>query len=525
MERSRQPHGDVINVWTKSNEKNSVGFMKSRFPANMRLTFICLFTILACLFISIQVRGMNQYTYDVDSLVYMSPQIVEGTLGGEHRTGNVIVSDFTISAVHKGSLTVGQTIQVTALEFYSVAEKGFGHWRKLKDGDRFFFFGDRARNTFLYDIPTNAEIYWPAPSGVWLVDGEKALDFYQYMNPGPYVATLEGAATNASVPSVDELRMRIRRGIQREKEWRTLLERNATTNDIPRLLEILRKEKAARNGREGPYGYISPNSIAEMACKHLVALHDVSSLTNALNIDDKLFGALGPGFDSPDGRRFLWSKIMDEKQSIDERVKWTGILRMAGEGTPEEHQLKRIAEYATQTNQNQRLQSALLDSLQHVQNWWRFTHGGNAPDASIQSGVDEATTILKSFYEKTDSEEARYKIDLIFEGFSGEKDGIISILRFRSYDTSARRLNYSYDIRVWNGTNLATQIVFQNATTKQRFTMPVALKYELRGQGSSFEIKDVVLPKDLPNGHYQVFYEFLHDGKVVYTSHYFEADL
>ena len=472
----------------------------------------------------IRVRGMNQYTYDVDSLVYMSPQIVEGTLGGEHRASNVTVSDFKISAVHKGSFKVGQTIQLAALEFYSVAERGFWSDRKLKNGDHFFFFGDQAKETYVYRIPKDAEIYWAAPSGVWLVIGEKALDFWQFNNPGPYVAVLEGAATNTSVPTVDELRIRIRQGMKREKEWRPILERNATTNDIPELLKILRKECTPRTGKGGHYGYVSPNSITEMACKHLVSLHEVSALTNALNINQKLSYSLGGGFDSADGRHFIWSKITDETLPIEERIKWAGIVQMSGGGTPEEHQFKRIAEYATQTNQDQKLQSILLDSLQQAHHWSRFTHGGNDPDVPNQSGVDEATLVLKSFYDKTDSEELRHKIDLILAEFNGEKDGIISILKYRSYDTSARRLNYSYDIRYRNGTNLTTQIAFQDTKKKHKLTMPVTLKYGFRGNGSSFETKDVILPKDIPSGRYQVFYEFLSEGKVVSSSHYFEAD-
>jgi hypothetical protein len=81
---------------------------------------------------------MNQYTYDIDSLVYMSPLIVEGTLGAEYRTNNVTVSDFKISAVHEGNLKVGRTIQVTALDFYSVSDKDFWNGRKLRSGDQFF---------------------------------------------------------------------------------------------------------------------------------------------------------------------------------------------------------------------------------------------------------------------------------------------------------------------------------------------------------------------------------------------------
>jgi hypothetical protein len=483
-----------------------------------RRFLICFCAIAVSLFANAQMQGMDQYTYDIDSLVYMSPHIVEGKLGAEYRTNNVMVSDFKISAIHEGNLKVGQTIQVTALDFYSVADKGFRGGRKLRSGDQFLLFGDRAKNTFLYDIPEDAEIYWPAPSGVWLIVGEKALDFWQESNPGPYVAVLDSAATNTAIPTVVELQMQIRRSLKRVEKWRPLMERDATANDIPALLDILRVEKEI--GR-----YVAPGSITAKVCSHLVALHDVSALTNALNINDKLSWALGGGFDTPLGRSFLWSKFADEKQSIEERVKWANILQKAGEGYPEEHQLKRIAEYATRTKVDQRLQAILLDSLQQLQNWWRFTHVGNGPDATIQSGVDEATSVLKSFYQKTDSEELKYKIDLILAEFNGEKEGIISILRFGNYDAGARRLNYHYDILVWKGTNLTTQIAFQNVTTEQKWNVPANLNVKLTDHEQSGGIKDIILPKDLPDGRYRVFIEFLQEGKVVSVSHSFETDL
>ena len=67
-------------------------------------------------------QGMNLYTYDLDSLVYMSPQIIEGKLGGTHRTNNVTVWEIKISAVHKGGLKVGRFIDLTALDFYRVSK-------------------------------------------------------------------------------------------------------------------------------------------------------------------------------------------------------------------------------------------------------------------------------------------------------------------------------------------------------------------------------------------------------------------
>jgi hypothetical protein len=466
-------------------------------------------------------QAMDLYTYDLDSLVYMSPQIVEGRLGGTHHTNNVTVWQFNISAVHEGVLKAGQSIDVTALDFYQVSTNGFWETRPLKEGEQLFLFFDRARNTFLYDIPTNAEIYWPAPSGVRLVNDGKAINFYQEENPGPYVASLNGSAINLPIPTVVELRQQIHESMARVEKWRPLLERTATTNDIPALLEVLRAEKDISK-------YATRGSITEKACNHLVSLHDISALTNALSINGSLSHtlswALGGGFDTPAGREFIWSKITDETQSIDERIRWANNLSQAGEGKLEEHQLKRIAEFAVQANQDEKLQAALLDNLRQLQDWWRFTHGGNTPDADTQAGINEATAILKSFSDKTDSEEIKYKIDLIFGEFKGEKEGIISILRFGNYDASARRLNYHYDILVWQGTNLTAQIAFQNVKTGQKWNLPADSGANLTDHEQSGGIKDVTLPKDLPNGRYRVFYEFLQEGKIVCDSHSFETD-
>jgi hypothetical protein len=474
--------------------------------------------VVAFLFAGERTQGMDLYTYDLDSLIYMSPQIVEGKLGSEHRTNNVTVRELKISAVHKGILKAGQSIDVTALDFYRVSKNGFWGNDQLKEGDKLFFFFDRARNTFLYDIPKDAEIYWAAPSGVRLVVGEKAVGFNQYENPGPYLAILEGVATNTAIPTVENLRGQIHESMARVEKWRPLLEREATTNDIPALLEILRVEKYFG-------GYAAPQSITAIVCNHLVGLHDISALTNALNINDKLSWILNGGYDSLAGRQFLWSKIADETQPIEVRIKWANFLSKAGEGDLEEHQLKRIAEFAVRPNQDQKLQAILLDSLQQLQNWWRFTHAGNVPDADTQTGINEAASILKSFSEKMDSEEIKYKIDLVLAEFNGEKDGIISILRFGNYDASARRLNYHYDILVWKGANLTAEIAFQNVETGQKWNMPANLDVKLTDHEQAGGIKDVTLPKDLPSGHYRVFYEFLQEGKVVCTSHYFETDL
>jgi hypothetical protein len=83
--------------------------------------------------------------------------------------------------------------------------------------------------------------------------GEKALNFFQYNNPGPYVAILNGAVTNTAIPTVTKFREQIQESIQRMEKWKPLLEREATVQDIPALLQILR-ERNQTDSR--PHGFL-----------------------------------------------------------------------------------------------------------------------------------------------------------------------------------------------------------------------------------------------------------------------------
>jgi hypothetical protein len=461
-------------------------------------------------------QAMSLYTYDLDSLVYMSPQIVEGTLGGQHRTNNFTCWEIRISGVHKGALKVQQSIDITALDFFRVSSNGFWNNDPLKEGAHLFLFLDRAKSTFLYDVPANAEIYWPAPSGVRLVAGEKVLAFSQYNNPGPYLAVLNGAGTNAAVPTVPEFRDQIHKSMSCVEKWRAVLEGKPTTNDIPLFLEILQEEKSN-------HGFGGPGSITDKVCKHLVELHDVTALTNALALNPGLAGALDSGFDTRAGRRFLWSQIEGQGHSVEERTKWAGLLAHAGEGAAEEHHLRRIAKLACSPGQDEKLQAALLNGLRELENWRRFTQADKSPDSTTRRGMDEAELVLRAYAHDTDFQEVRHRIDLVLAQFSGQK-GIVSILKVGSYDAAARRLNYHYDFVVWEGTNVTTQIAFQHPRTRQTWLAPADLG-PFAAHTAAGGIKDVIVPKDLPKGHYRVFCEFFQDGVYVAASRYFEADL
>jgi len=70
--------------------------------------------------------------------------------------------------------------------------------------------------------------------------------------------------------------------------------------------------------------------------------------------------------------------------------------------------------------------------------------------------------------------------------------------------------------------NRATTVAFVNMKTDQRWTALSKLFFHGDGMESPGY---VVVPDDMPHDRYKVFYEFMANGKVENTSHYFEADL
>ena len=113
----------------------------------------------AMMFMATPVCAMDQLSYDLDSLVYMSSDIVDADLGASHMDGNVGVTDATVTHVYRGQFKVGQVVKVTALDFFDIPK-----------ASHVTLFLAKAHAVFLYDIPKDADIYWPAPSGVKLLD-------------------------------------------------------------------------------------------------------------------------------------------------------------------------------------------------------------------------------------------------------------------------------------------------------------------------------------------------------------------
>jgi len=165
------------------------------------------------LLIGSPLRAMDLDTYDLDSMAYMSTDIVEGDVGQWHKYENKPdgpqVMDFKVISTLKGTFKAGDVFPLEAMDFY-VKSKGFtGNSEKLKSGDHLVIFCSRAKSVFLYDIPKDAVIYWTVPGGVRLLQDGLAYSYQQLNNPGPYIALTPDDGFKVPGTPIETLRTQI----------------------------------------------------------------------------------------------------------------------------------------------------------------------------------------------------------------------------------------------------------------------------------------------------------------------------
>src|SRR5262249_36837519 len=123
--------------------------------------------------------------YDLDSLTYWSTAIVEGDMLRKYTANNLDLIDVKLTLVNKGPFKAGQTVAVTRPSLYR--KHSLRSVEPLEAGDHIVMFLVRAQAQFVQPVPKDADVYVPLPSGLRLVHGEQVFEFYQPMNPGPYV--------------------------------------------------------------------------------------------------------------------------------------------------------------------------------------------------------------------------------------------------------------------------------------------------------------------------------------------------
>ncbi len=226
---------------------------------------------------------MDQPHYDVDSLAYMSTDIVLADVSArpDHKY------TATVTGILYGSLQVGEKLDKLSdfLQFF---------W-PMEDGQRVVLFLDRRPRPANFDYPEASKSPFAVPtSGVYLVDAHQHIhEYYQFMNPGPYVAEGYGyipkrtdptQEQDLAFPSLEIVEARIAASLKWVQTLRPLLDKTAGRNDVPELLKLL----YARSGSGDVCFHFAPDAIVERIAYHLRSLNDPELLlriypTHAIN--------------------------------------------------------------------------------------------------------------------------------------------------------------------------------------------------------------------------------------------------
>src|SRR5580698_6434340 len=158
---------------------------------NPRLAFV---PVLGLLVSPALLRGLNQPHLDLDSLTYLSTDIVLATLSVEAPQRFTA----TVTETLYGSLPPGE--KLTTLSDF------LGFFAPMDDGQRVILFLDRRprQANFLYPEASKSPFGVP-PSGVYLIDAyEHVHEYHQNSNPGPYEAQGYSYMFGRSVPTKEQ---------------------------------------------------------------------------------------------------------------------------------------------------------------------------------------------------------------------------------------------------------------------------------------------------------------------------------
>jgi hypothetical protein len=269
---------------------------------------------------------MPLYTYDLDSLVYMSEEIVEGTIVRQYRTMGQDLVDVKVAMVHKGDVRRGQALAVLDTWLYRKTQKTDRSPAPLAPGDRLVFFLKRELgSTSGRPIPVDAVMYIASPGGLKLVDGQRVFDFWQWRNPGFYDADMRAASRERDSVPIERFHEQLRQSFRHVDQFVPILEAKGADVDIPRLLKLL----ADRPKFEFP----GRDHIGELACIRLAQMHDPIVLSRALPLANDYYSShiLARGFGTPKGRDYLLAKVADADEPMEARIRHAWILRNTGD--------------------------------------------------------------------------------------------------------------------------------------------------------------------------------------------------
>lgn len=464
------------------------------------------------------------YTYEIDSLVHLSSDIVEADLTRRYKTHDSELIEVKLTRVHKGGLKPGATVTVAGTTFYGKPLRDQFGVEPLAAGDRLVFFLTRFRPGGRDALPADPVIYAPVPSGMKLVDNDRVFGFAQQNNPGPYVAGPENPGLGLDAPPVARFRDRLGDSLREVPVLARLVEAEPDRLDVSKLLELLRvRARPHWHGRD---------HFRERACGRLAELREPEWLSRALPLAPGYHERtiLEYGFGSPKGRAYLLALVRDEREPIVSRLTHAAALHSAGADDP--GHVVRLARAARATERHEALCVSLIDGVRSVARWYGAP-GHDAATAEYRAALAE----LRDLYLGQPAEGIQFAIEratavehAAYERLGAPCGPFVSILRPVPREQNPRptprslALLYEYHATpAAKGMEARPEVVLVNVRTQRRhvFPTPIRLKGGMGGSGTF----GIALPDDVPAGRYRVFLQITDGGRVVSTGHWFVADV
>lgn len=491
---------------------------------------------------------MILFSYDLDSLVYMADDIVEGEMGDTVIRDGFAVSDVAVSKVYKGGHAEGMHLQVSGLNLFAKMASGEtstpGRTERLAVKDHVFLFLVRRQTDKSSGDGDRKELQELVPSGVKLVVGDKVSGFSQQDNPGPYVEERGVASGNKTALSLNTYRPHLIEMVRKMEALGNEIQTAVKQGDVRFMSALLKsRHHEVRNG----YGI--RDEIAETVACALANTHDIDALDVSLEHDP--WGILARGFGCPAGRDFLLKKIESDGPSLERKLRYARVIHAADfiyrsriteidssswrptreVGPGNDGYVSRIAALAVKCRDKESLCAALVDCVGEAPKMM-----SDSERQACEKDFQSAFEILRGFYQSGVSENLRFAIEVAATNLGSEdyarldsKCGpVISILRLPSdigmYGRGPLpRLMLESDVLQTVEGRFIPSLVIENVETGERSV--VKWKRETFGPQPCISRGSVAveMPTDAKPGKYRVYCRFEQAGKVVSEGHFFET--
>lgn len=509
--------------------------------ARSRLSAIVL--ALQLLLISPTSHAMDLTHYDVDSLAYLSTDIVIATLSEDQEHQFTA----TVNEALYGSLHAGERIERLSpfLTFF----------RPLNDGMKVILFLDRRPHQYdFFHADAAKSPFAVPPSGVYLIDAyEHVHEYFQQNNPGPYVAQgysfflevrVPTKEQDLALPTLSEKKAVIAASIKKVEGIRPLLDKVATRTDVPALFDLLDARQKTGSGCFYPE---AGDAIAARIALQIRALQDPGLLLRLerYHVDpfsDVEFvkpqnGNRDPQFTS--GRvQYLLKTISDQNQDGSLRIAAAGILA----GLNRYHNGSQSSDPKPWLIDNEWLSPSATD----IGSVAKTAFTDDAQNTQVRLiclrflPLDDAQSIadIKAVYARSKSSELRFAIedylmeksDQLYESLNPPGGPVASFVS-KAPDTSCTKAtpgNVAFLVKYreaksfhdrWDGI-AKKQIVLTSLWTHQRL-VPADIHYLGGWSGVydgefSFELNRI---SSIPSGDYTLQFECIQDAQVLSTGY------